>query len=122
MINFIHNSRQTGTDINIADFAASFNYTVAKTLSDKFICAAKKLNQKNLVVAGGVAANKMLREMLEEKSKEIGANLNIPDISLCGDNAAMIGSQAYYEFLANNIADEALNGYATMSIEQGISY
>ena len=119
MINYVHNSKQTGAQINIADVAASFNYTVAKTLTDKFISAAKQLGCKKLVLAGGVAANKMLRNMLLEKSKEIGAKLYVPDISLCGDNAAMIASQAYYEFLANNIADETLNGYATMSIEQG---
>lgn len=120
MINFIHNSKQTNTEINIADVAASFNYTVAKTLTDKYIKAALKLGQKKLVIAGGVAANKMLRDMLFEKTAEIDAKLYIPSISLCGDNAAMIGSQAYYEFLANNVSDETLNGYATMSIEQGI--
>ncbi len=116
MINYIHNSKQTGTEINISDVAASFNYTVAKTLTDKFIAAAKQFGSTKLVLAGGVAANKMLRNMLTEKAKEINAELHIPDISLCGDNAAMIASQAYYEFLANNIADETLNGYATMSI------
>lgn len=120
MINYIHNSKQTNTEINIADVAASFNYTVAKTLTDKYIKAALKLGQKKLVIAGGVAANKMLRDMLYEKTAEIDAKLYIPSISLCGDNAAMIGSQAYYEFLANNVSDETLNGYATMSIEQGI--
>ncbi len=118
MINFVHNSKQTGSEINIPDVAASFNYTVAKTLTDKFINAAKYYNINKLVLAGGVAANKMLREMLDEAAKSNNASLYIPKLSLCGDNAAMIGAQAYYEFLANNISDETLNGLATMNIEE----
>ncbi len=117
MINYVHNSRQSNNELNIPDIAASFNYTVAKTLTDKFINAAKHYGQNKLVLAGGVAANTMLRDMLAKRAGEIDAKLHIPSISLCGDNAAMIASQAYYEYLSGNIASEDLNGYATMPID-----
>ncbi len=118
VINLINTAKQKGEDIPIEDFAASFNYTVAKTLSDKFMKAAKDFNIRKLVVAGGVSANKMLREMLSENAKREGFTLYMPDMKYCGDNAAMIGSQAYYEYLENNIANLYLNAYATKNIAE----
>ena len=76
---------------------------------------AKDYEQKTLVIAGGVSANSMLRQKLEEgKAKD--QTLYLPPLSLCGDNAAMIGAQAYYEYQAGNLADMSLNAYATKSI------
>ena len=77
----------------------------------------KDLNETRLVVAGGVSANSSLRQILKERCEKEGFEVFFPEISLCGDNAAMIGSQAYYEYLKGNIADTSLNGIASLSIE-----
>ena len=68
---------------------------------------------KKLVIAGGVSANSLLRRTLEEECLRRGRQFFKPDKSLCGDNAAMIGAQAYFEVLAGNFADETLNAYAS---------
>ena len=70
-----------------------------------------------LVIAGGVSANSLLRSTLKQECEKRGYQLYMPDKSLCGDNAAMVGSQGYYEFLSGNIAGTDLNAFATMSIE-----
>ena len=68
------------------------------------------------LAAGGVAANKRIRGDLERSCRENGLRLYLPPLSLCGDNGAMIGSQAYYEYLAGNLADMRLNAYANLEI------
>ena len=70
------------------------------------------------MVAGGVSANSGLRSALEAACKKHGYELYLPKLSLCGDNAAMIGSQAYYEYLAGVRADLSLNGVASMPVDQ----
>ena len=75
---------------------------------------------KKLALAGGVSANSVLRRKMSDYAEKNGWSLYLPDLSLCGDNAAMIGSQAYYEFLKGNIASENLNAYATMPIDKPI--
>ena len=84
-----------------------------------FIKAAEDLGQKKLVIAGGVSANSLLRRTLAEECKKRDWEMYMPEKSLCGDNAAMVGSQGYYEFLSGNIAGTDLNAFATMSIEKG---
>jgi N6-L-threonylcarbamoyladenine synthase len=86
-------------------------------LTTNFFKAAKALGVKSLAVAGGVAANSLLRRELERLAAENDCTLHIPPLNLCGDNAAMVGSQGYYEFLSGNTADMSLNATATMSIE-----
>ena len=86
-------------------------------LTTNFIKAAEDTGVKRLVIAGGVSANSLLRRTLEEECKKRGFELYMPEKSLCGDNAAMVGAQGYYEYLSGNIADAELNAYATMSIE-----
>ena len=78
--------------------------------------ALKQTGYDKLAVAGGVAANSRIRRDLENMTKRLGAELYLPPLKLCGDNAAMIGAQAYYEYQAGNIADMSLNAYATKSI------
>ena len=117
VINYVHNAQQTGTEINIPDVAASFSAAVTEVLADNATKAAARFNKK-LVLAGGVAANGTLRKRLEKECKEKGVQLFMPDLRYCGDNAAMIASQGYYEFLAGHTADETLNAYANMSIEE----
>ena len=117
VINLIHNSQQKGTEINKADICASFRYAVVDCLTTNFIKAAEDTGVKRLVIAGGVSANSLLRRTLEDDCKKRGFELYMPEKSLCGDNAAMVGAQGYYEYLSGNIADTELNAYATMSIE-----
>lgn len=117
VINLIHNSEQKGVELNKADVCASFRYAVVDCLTTNFLKAAQDLNVNKLVIAGGVSANSLLRKTLEDECKKRGYEFYKPDKSLCGDNAAMVGSQGYYEFLSGNVADTDLNAYATMSIE-----
>ncbi len=117
VINLLHNSAQKGIELNKADVCASFRYAVVDCLVTNFLKAAEDLGVKRLVIAGGVSANRLLRKTLEDECKNRGYEFYMPDKSLCGDNAAMVGSQAYYEYLSGNTAGTDLNAYATMSIE-----
>ena len=117
VINLIHNSKQKGEEIDVNSLAACFQKTVSEILTDKFIAAAREHGYKKLVLAGGVAANSGLRDTLSAAAEKNGMRLFVPPISLCGDNAAMIGAQAFYEFKSGNIADESLNAVATLSID-----
>ncbi|WP_405353607.1 tRNA (adenosine(37)-N6)-threonylcarbamoyltransferase complex transferase subunit TsaD [Ruminococcus sp.] len=117
VINLIHNSAQKGIELNKADVCASFRYAVVDCLKTNFLKAAEDLKVDKLVIAGGVSANRLLRSTLEEECKKRGLAFYMPEKSLCGDNAAMVGSQGYYEFLSGNIAGTDLNAFATMSIE-----
>ena len=117
VINLVHNAKQKEEELNCDDVAASFQYTICDILSEHTLRAMKDLNETRLVVAGGVSANSSLRQILKERCEKEGFEVFFPEISLCGDNAAMIGSQAYYEYLKGNIADTSLNGIASLSIE-----
>lgn len=119
VINLIHNAKQKGEEIDVNSLAACFEKTVSEILTDKFIAAALETNSKRLALAGGVAANSGLREMLAAAAEKHGMELYVPPLSLCGDNAAMIGCQGYYEYLAGHLADESLNAVATLKIENG---
>ncbi len=117
VINLAHNAEQKGEKLEMNHLAASFSHTVAEILTSRFFTAAKDLGYKTLACAGGVAANSQLREALHQAAKESGCTLHIPPLSLCGDNAAMIGAQGYYEYLAGNTADSSLNAVASKTIE-----
>lgn len=117
VINLIHNSAQKGIELNKTDVCASFRYAVVDCLKTNFLKAAEDLKVDKLVIAGGVSANRLLRSTLDEECKKRGLAFYMPEKSLCGDNAAMVGSQGYYEFLSGNIAGTDLNAFATMSIE-----
>lgn len=98
VINQIHNSRQRGEDLRKEDVAASFQASVIDVLIEKTFKAAEKYQVKQVIVAGGVAANRGLRKALENKFKYTNQSLLIPPIHLCTDNAAMIaaaGTVAY---------------------------
>lgn len=117
VINLIHNSAQKGIELNKADVCASFRYAVVDCLKTNFLKAAEDLKVDKLVIAGGVSANRLLRSSLQEECDKHGLAFYMPEKSLCGDNAAMVGSQGYYEFLSGNIASTDINAFATMSIE-----
>ena len=116
VINLVHNAEQKGEVIDANDLAASFQHTVCDILTSRFIKAAVDNGYKTVALAGGVAANSGLREMLEQRAQEHGMKLYVPPVSLCGDNAAMIGSQGYYEFLAGNVAGSELNAVASLKL------
>ncbi len=116
IINFLHNAEQKGENLNLADVAASYSSAITDVLCDKFLSAAKEYNVNTLAIAGGVSANSMLRKKLVERIKP-NQKLYMPDLNLCGDNAAMVGAQGFYEYLSNNVAGCDLNARATASIE-----
>lgn len=116
LVNYVHTAKQRGEEINVPDIAASYSDAITTVLCDKFFAAANDTGLENLVIAGGVSANSMLREKLE-KGLPKGKKLFMPPLSLCGDNAAMVGAQGYYEFIAGFIADYAQNAYATADIK-----
>ena len=78
--------------------------------------ALQETGCRKIAVAGGVAANSRIRRDILEAAEKLGAQVYMPPLKLCGDNAAMIGAQAYYEYLAGNYANMSLNAYATKSI------
>jgi len=116
VINLVHNAQQKGEDLDKSALAASFTRAVSESLVPRTIAAAKMLNYKKIVVAGGVAANSRIRADFYEAAEKNGFDLYVPPLRLCGDNGAMIGAQAYYEFLAGNTAGSDLNAYATMEL------
>lgn len=116
MINLIHNSAQKGETLDTDSLSASFQHTVSDILTPKFIAAADRHGYKTLALSGGVAANSYLRQMLQSRADERGMKLFVPPVSLCGDNAAMIGCQGYYEYLNGNIADSGLNAAASLKL------
>lgn len=117
VINTIHNMQQKGIEIPVEDMAASIRQSVVNILTDKFILTARETGNKKLVLAGGVSANSLLRRRMKEICINAGYNLYYPELNLCGDNAAMIGTQGYYEYLNGNLADMSLNARAERSIE-----
>ncbi len=117
VINLIHNMEQRGEEIPKEDICASFRKAVVDLLVSNFIKAAEDFNVKTLVAAGGVSANSLLRKRLAEEAEAKGFKFYKPDKSVCTDNAAMVGSQGYYEFLSGNIADLSLNAVATLPID-----
>ena len=118
VINTIHNAKQKGEDINIADLAASFQSSVVDCLITNLEKAAIEKNFNKIVIAGGVSANSKLREQAKLLCDEHKWSLYLPELKYCGDNAAMIASQGYYEFIQGECADESLNAYATMPIDK----
>lgn len=116
VINLVHNAEQKGEEIDRPALAASFTRAVSESLVPRTIMAAKELKRDKIVVAGGVAANSRIRADFVTAAEENGLKLFVPPLRLCGDNGAMVGAQAYYEYLAGVRAGSDLNAYATMEI------
>jgi N6-L-threonylcarbamoyladenine synthase len=115
-LNLIHHAEQVGEELDIPSLCAAFTAAVSDTLVPRVELALKQTGHKKIAVAGGVAANSRIRRDILAAAEKLGAEVYLPPLSLCGDNAAMIGAQGYYEYLAGNIADMSLNAYATKSI------
>lgn len=117
-INLIHNAEQKGETISVPDFGASFMHSVVKLLVKKTESALRETGAKQLVVAGGVSANSVLRKEMRTLCKKYRIKLFMPELRYCGDNAAMVGAQGYFEFLAGNLANRKLNAIASMDIDK----
>ncbi len=116
VINLVHNAQQKGEELDRASLAASFTKAVSDSLVPRTMQAARELGYKKIAVAGGVAANSRIRADFKAAAEKAGAELFVPPLKLCGDNAAMIGCQGYYEYLSGARAGSDLNAYATMDI------
>ena len=115
-LNLIHHAEQVGEELDIPSLCASFTAAVSETLVPRVVRALQETGYRKVAVAGGVAANSRIRADILAAAQKLGAEVYMPPLKLCGDNGAMIGSQAYYEYLAGNVADMSLNAYATKSI------
>lgn len=118
-LNLIHNAQQKGEELNLPDFAASFGRAVSESLVPRVMAAARMRGYGRVAVAGGVAANSRIRADLTAACQASGDRLFLPELKYCGDNAAMIGCQGYYEWKAGRTAGLELNAYATRDISLG---
>jgi len=116
VINLIHNEKQRGNAINKKNLATSFQNRVVEILTKKTMRAVGEYNVKQLLISGGVAANKGLRDRFSQLCEEKGIDLSIPKIKYCTDNAAMIGSAAYYTYKNGNVSDLHLDSVAVENI------
>ncbi len=115
-LNLIHHAEQVGEELDVPSLCAAFSVAVSDTLMPRVTLALQQTGYRKIAVAGGVAANSRIRADILTAAEKLGAEVFMPPLSLCGDNGAMIGAQAYYEYLAGNTSDMSLNAYATKSI------
>ena len=115
-LNLIHHADQVGEELDTNSLCAAFCAAVSDTLVPRVIQAIKQTGRTKLAVAGGVAANSRIRSDIMDAASELRVEVYLPPLKLCGDNAAMIGAQGYFEYLAGNTAGMELNAYATKSI------
>lgn len=117
VMNLVNNSAQKGDIIDVPVVCATVRQRVCDVLIEKTMSAAEKYGYKTVAVAGGVSANSELRLSMANECEKRGIKLYYPKLCYCGDNAAMVGVQAYYEFLSGNIGNSSLNAAATMPID-----
>ena len=117
-VNLVHNASQKGEEVKAEDLGASFIKAVTDLLAAHTMDAAEDVGAKTIVLAGGVSANSRLRRVMAEQCEKRGIKLFMPELKYCGDNAAMIASQGYYEFMDGKRADLTLNAVASMPIDK----
>ena len=118
VLNLLHNAEQKSETLDIPSVCAGFAAAVSDTLVPRVRLALAQTGRRTLAVAGGVAANSRIRRDLAELAESLGVRLCAPPLSLCGDNGAMIGAQAYYEYLAGHTAGQDLNAWPTMPCDK----
>ncbi len=116
VLNLVHNANQKGEEIDIPVVCATVRERVCDMLIGNTLNAAKEFGYKKIVLAGGVSANSELRERMQNECQKNGYELYYPPLKYCGDNAAMVGAQAIYEYKDGNISDSSLNATATLPI------
>ena len=112
----MHNEEQRGNEIRKKDLATSFQNTVVEIITKKTMKALKDYQVNNLIVAGGVAANKGIREKLASLCEKENINYSFPDIKYCTDNAAMIAASGYYAYILGERADLTLNPKSSLEL------
>ena len=117
VLNEVNKAQMKNEEINVPDLAASFQERIAGILAEKLLLAAADTGAKQVCLAGGVAANGRLRQLVNDGAQKLGAKVYLPELKYCGDNGAMIAAQGYYEFKDGNIADLTLNGLPTLAID-----
>ncbi len=116
VLNLVHNANQKGEEIDVPVICATVRERVCDMLIKNTLKAVEKTSYKTVVMAGGVSANSELRKRMQEECEKKGLNLYYPPLKYCGDNAAMVGAQAVYEYESGNIASTDLNATATLPI------
>ena len=114
VINSAHKLRQTGQEIHAADFSASFRKSVVDMLVEKTLLAAKDMKAQRVALAGGVAANSLLRREMVARGEKMGMQVFVPPLKLCTDNAVMIGAAAFYRLMAGEMAELDLNAQPSL--------
>ena len=117
VINTVHNAAQKDIEIDVPVLAATVRKRVCDMLIENTMLAADRFGHKKIVLAGGVSANSELRARMDAECKNRGFELYYPPLALCGDNAAMVGAQAIFEYESGNIGDVSLNATATLPID-----
>lgn len=117
VINEVHNAQQKGQTVSVPDMAASFQERIAQILAKKLLAAGADTGAKTIALAGGVAANGRLRQLVNDGAQKLGARVVLPELKYCGDNGAMIAAQGYYELRNGNTAGWDLNGLPTLPID-----
>ena len=119
VLNLLNQTKQKGETLNREDLCASFQLAVCDILSDRLMLVQEAVGSRCIVLAGGVSANSGIRARIQAECGERGLPLYMPPLCYCGDNAAMIASQAFYEYQAGNIAGLDLNAHASRAIDLG---
>ena len=117
VINLVHNAQQKGEEIDVPVMCATVRKKVCDILIEKTFAAAKQKGIKKIALAGGVSANSELRARFETECEKLGYEFFCPPLKYCGDNAAMVGAQAAFEYESGNVAGADLNASATLSID-----
>ena len=117
VINLAHTAEQKGEPLDKASLAASFCRAMSESLVPRTMAAVRELGYDKLAVAGGVAANGRLRQLVNDGAQKLGARVYLPELKFCGDNGAMIAAQGYYQYIAGHTAGLELNGLPTLPID-----
>ena len=117
VLNAVNQAQMKNEEINVPDLAASFQERIAGILAEKLLLAAADTGAKQVCLAGGVAANGRLRQLVNDGAQKLGAKVYLPELKFCGDNGAMIAAQGYYQYMAGHTAGLDLNGLPTLPID-----